>query len=85
MIGKIVKKILRAAVAQPWDYMGEGAPGEWEFRVSPEEDTLAVYNPNYGKWVLFRQVITLAEVASLSEMDRNTADWYRYVEELEDE
>lgn len=85
MIGKIIKKVARAAVAQPWDYMGEGAPNEWEFRVSPEEDTLAVYNPARGKWVIFREVVTLAEVTSLTEMDRGTGDWAQYVEVIDDE
>lgn len=84
MIGKILKKILRAAVAQPWEYMGEGAPNEWEFRVSPDEETLALWNPSLGKWVLFREVVTLANV-SAAEMDRYAGDWARYVEELEDE
>lgn len=83
MIRKMVKSILRAAVAQPWDYMGEGAPAEWEFRISPDEDTLAVYNPHRGKWVIFREVVTLAEVDSLAEMDAHTADWSRYVEDLD--
>lgn len=85
MIGKILKKVARAAVAQPWDYMGEGAPNEWEFRVSPDEQTLAVYSPNTGKWVIFREVVTLAEETSLTEMDRHTADWAQYVEVLDDD
>lgn len=84
MIGKVLKKVLRAAVAQPWEYMGEGAPNEWEFRVSPDEETLAVWNPSKDRWVLFREVVTLAE-ATQKEMDRHTGDWARYVEELEDE
>lgn len=78
-------KIFRAAVAQPWDYMGEGAPDEWEFRVAPDQDTVAIYSPHSGKWTIFRQVVVLTVVSSLSEMDRNTGDWARYVEELEDE
>lgn len=81
----ILKTILRAAVAQPWDYMGAGAPNEWEFRVSPDEEMLAVYNPHTGKWVLFREVVTLAEVTSLTEMDRNTADWAQFVEVIDDD
>lgn len=80
----MLRKILRAAIAQPWDYMGEGAPNEWEFRVSPDEETLAVYNPNYGRWVLFHQVVALAE-AKVDEMDRNTDDWDQFVQVLDDE
>jgi len=80
----MIRKILRAAVAQPWDYMGEGAPDEWEFRLSPDEETLAVYNPNHGRWVLFHDVVVLAEVKT-KEMDRRTDDWARYVEQLEEE
>lgn len=81
----LLKKIARAAVAQPWDYMGQGAPQEWEFRVSPDEGTLALYNPSRGVWVLFREVVTLAEVTSLDEMNRHTGNWARFVEELDDE
>lgn len=85
MIGTILKKVARAAIAQPWDYMGEGAPNEWEFRLAPDEETLAVYNPHTGKWVIFREVVTLAEVTSLAEMDRNTADWAQFVEVIDDD
>ena len=85
MIGTILKKVARAAVAQPCDYMGEGAPNEWEFRLAPDEEMVAVYNPHTGKWVIFREVVTLAEVTSLTEMDRNTADWAQFVEVIDDD
>jgi hypothetical protein len=75
----LIRKILRAAVAQPWEYVGDGAPDDWEFRISPDEETLAVYNPSRGKWYLFHDVIVLAEVKSLDEMDRNTTDWRQFL------
>ncbi len=83
MIGKLVKAVFKAGVAQPWDYMGEGAPNEWEFRISPDEEVLAVWNPHQSRWVLFKTVAQIAEVKDLAEMDRNTGDWARYVEELD--
>lgn len=83
MIGKVAKKILRAAIAQPWDYVGEGAPNEWEFRLNPDEETVAVYSPLSGQWTIFREVVILAVVGDLREMDRNTGDWSRYVEETD--
>lgn len=82
----LLKKILRAAVAQPWEYMGAGAPDEWEFRVSPDEEALAVYDPGRGHWVILDAGrLTVVAEATLKEMDRNTADWSRYVEDLEEE
>jgi hypothetical protein len=83
-VSGIVKKILRAAVAQPWDYMGEGAPNEWEFRVSPDERTFAVWHPGVGRWEIidFATGRKVAE-ATQAEMNAHTADWSRYVEELD--
>lgn len=75
----LLRKVLRAAVAQPWDYTGEGAPEDWEFRVSPEDGgPLALYNPDRGRWVIFQDVIVLAE-ATTTEMDKHTADWRQFV------
>jgi hypothetical protein len=80
MIGKILKKVLRAAVAQPWDYQGDGAPDDFEFRLSPDEETFAVWHPEVGEWVLFAfngwQVI--AE-ATMKEMDEHTQEWRQFV------
>lgn len=75
----LIKKVLRAAIAQPWDYQGEGAPDDWEFRIAPDENTLAVYNPLRGKWYLFHDVMVLAEVTSMDEMDKHTADWRQFL------
>lgn len=80
----MLKKIVRAAVAQPWDYMGEGAPLEWEFRLSPDRDQIAVWNPESGQWVLFHDVVK-DQVLSQSEGERELTGWSRYVEELDDE
>lgn len=89
MIWKIVKGVARAAFSRPWEYMGAGAPNEWEFRVlaSEEEDRnamIAVYNPHWSrKWILFRSVVQVAEV-SLEEMNRRPdGEWMRFVEELD--
>lgn len=74
----LLRKVLRAAVAQPWDYVGEGAPEDWEFRVSPDEQTAAFYNPVFGYWKIF-QVVELTATATRSEMDRHTADWRQFL------
>lgn len=75
----LIKKVLRAAVAQPWEYVGEGAPHDWEFRVSPDEKTCAVYDPGKAKWVLFNAVQTIAEVESTTEMNAHTEDWRQFL------
>lgn len=75
----LIKKVLRAAVAQPWEYVGEGAPNDWEFRVSPDEKHLALYNPNRDRWYIFHDVAVLAEVKNLNEMDQHTADWRQFL------
>lgn len=81
MIGKALKKIARAAVAQPWDYQGSGAPGDFEFRVSPDEQHFAVYDPNRGRWLILTAgyCVIVAEVTKLSEMDAHTADWRQFL------
>lgn len=83
----ILKKILRAAVAQPWDYIGEGAPNGWEFRIEdPDRDDspVALYNPREGQWRIFQQVVLLAKV-SPAEMDRHTQHWAQFLEVLDEE
>lgn len=75
----LIKKVLRAAVAQPWEYVGEGAPNDWELRISPDEQHLALYNPSRGRWYIFHDVVVLAEVKSLDEMDKHTADWRQFL------
>jgi hypothetical protein len=80
MIGKLLKGVLRAAVAQPWDYTGEGAPGDFEFRVSPDERTFAVWHPEVGRWEIidFPTGRKVAE-ATQAEMDAHTADWRQFL------
>lgn len=86
MIGAILKKVARAAVAQPWEYMGEGAPADWEFRVSPDEGYLAVYDPHVGVWRMLRaDDLSVCAEATLTEMDRNAADWAQYVEVIDED
>lgn len=79
MIGKVLKAVARAAVAQPWDYQGEGAPGDWEFRVNPEEDVIAFYNPDKGCWTFLSTFQVLAEETDLGAMDRHTQDWRQFL------
>lgn len=81
MIWRTVKAVARAAVAQPWEYVGEGAAGDWEFRVSPDEGHVAVYDPRRGTWVLLdaSALQPVAEEESLKAMDAHTADWRQFL------
>jgi len=81
MIGKVLKTVLRAAVAQPWDYQGEGAPGDWEFRLSPDEATYAVFDPRRGTWMFMNAglLCPVAEVERQAEMDEHTGDWRQFL------
>lgn len=74
----LIRKILHAAIARPWDYIGDGAPDDWEFRVSPDEQVLAIYHPDKQRWFMFHDVVVLAE-AGIDEMDKNTADWRQFL------
>ena len=81
----MLRKILRAAVAQPWDYVGEGAPHEREVRWSPDGKYLAVWDPGNEPWF----VVDLNEVkgrwVSTADMDKHAADWPQYLEVLDDD
>lgn len=81
LIWKGVKAVARAAIAQPWDYQGDGAPGDWEFRVSPDEQHFAVFAPGHGRWMILdaRLFVPVAEVARLDEMDDHTEDWRQFL------
>ncbi len=84
MIGKIVKGVARALIAQPWDYIGEGAPHEPEFRISPDEGYLAVFLPAVGRWRILRaDDLSLAAEADPDEMEDNTGDWTQYLAVLD--
>lgn len=83
MIGKIVKGVARAMIAQPWDYVGEGAPNDWEFRVAPDEESIAVYNPNHGRWVIFKQAVVLREIRDTGQADRELAQWDQFLPVLD--
>jgi hypothetical protein len=80
VIRKLVRAVARAAVAQPWDYQGDGAPDDWEFRVSPDEKHVALYDPGRDHWVLLDsgRLTVVAEVRR-NEMDENTEDWRQFV------
>lgn len=81
----MLRKILRAAVAQPWDYVNEGAPHEREVRWSPDGKYLAVWDPGNEPWF----VVDLNEVRGrwvpTADMDKNAADWPQYLEVLDDD
>lgn len=84
---KIVKKVLRAAVAQPWDYVGEGAPEDWEFRLSPDEGFMAIHNPADGLWVVFevKTMQPVDSVNSLEKMNKYTRDWGIFLRLLDED
>lgn len=77
----MLKKVVRALVAQPWDYQGDGAPGDFEFRVSETGHHLAAYDPERGTWYIHVSMTgeLVAEVTSLDEMDDRTQDWRQFL------
>lgn len=78
MIGKLIKKVLRAAVAQPWEYMGEGAPDDWEFRVSPDGKSIAIWEPGNEPWFVITGDVK-GRWVSTRDMERHAADWRQFV------
>ena len=79
MIGKILKKVLRAAIAQPWDYVGEGAPHDWEFRLSPDGRHLAIWEPGNEPWFVIDTAFAKGRWADTPEMERNASDWIPFL------
>jgi hypothetical protein len=81
MIGRMVKAVARAAVAQPWDYMGEGAPQEPEFRVSPNGRHFAAYDPARGTWLVHEAMsgAVVREIERQGKIDKLTRDWDQYL------
>jgi hypothetical protein len=81
VIWKIVKKVARAAIAQPWDYQGQGAPNDWEMRVSPQETHVAVHDPQRGQWMILdvRTWEPVAEETNQRVMDNHTEDWRQFL------
>jgi len=93
----MILRILRAAMFRPWELedeeteysedfavVKEGAPEDWEFRVSPDEKLAAVWAPRANRWLVFsdvvvRQAYEAADPGSLQ-------DWKRFmeVEEIDD-
>lgn len=79
-IAKGLKMIARAAIAQPWDYQGDGAPNEPEFRLSPDRGYVGIYLPEDGLWRIVRaDDLSLAAEATVEEMEANTGDWAQFV------
>lgn len=81
----ILRKILRAAVAQPWDYVGEGAPNGWEFRVSPDGRYIAVWEPGNEPWFVIDTSAVKGHWTSTRDMDRHTQHWAQFLEILDEE
>lgn len=79
MIGRILKGVLRAAVAQPWEYVGEGAPDDWEFRVSPDGKMIALWEPGNEPWFVMTAADMKGRFVSTRDMDRHTADWRQFL------
>ena len=80
----MIRTILAAAVHKPWEdedpespVVGEGAPGEYEFRVHPDGDRFAVWVPKIGKWIEFTDVIVLHSAPLMtSRYDK----WHQFLE-----
>lgn len=88
----MIGKILRAALARPWEIedddeyesefgveiANDGAPGETEFRVSPDGRKVAMWIKSDDSWVIFENVVVLQTFRAV---DPGTLqDWTRYLE-----
>lgn len=80
----MLRKILGAAIYKPWEdeepespVVGEGAPTEYEFRVHPDGDRIAVWAPRVGKWIEFADVIILDRAPLLT---KRYDTWYQFLE-----
>jgi hypothetical protein len=79
VIRKILKGVLRAAVAQPWDYISEGAPHEREVRWSPDGRYLALWDPGNEPWFVIDTAAVKGRFVSSADMDEHAADWEQYL------
>lgn len=83
MISKAFKEILSAVVHKPWEdeyespVIGEGAPEEFEFRVHPEGEKIAVWVPKVGKWIVFADVVVLDRAPLLT---KQFDTWHQFLE-----
>jgi hypothetical protein len=86
----MLMKILRAALFRPWELededegpedielVNDGAPDHWEFRMNEKQDTLAVWIPSKGTWLVFADVVVLQQFRAV---DPGTlSNWTRYLE-----
>lgn len=82
----ILRKILRAAVAQPWDYVGEGAPNGREVRMSPDGQYLALWEPGNEPWFIIDMATVRGDWVKSRDMDgRRYEDWEQFLPIKEDE
>ena len=65
----VIGKVLRAAIEKPWEHdedepeiVGDGAPDDMEFRVSPDGYTVAMWLPDSKQWVLFSNVVVTVSI-----------------------
>ena len=84
----MIWKILKAAFTRPWEdepEVGDGAPDDWEIRLSPDEATFTIWNPVHQGWVVFQKVIPLAKGTGLQDWERRTRDWTVFLPLVDDE
>lgn len=80
----LIRTLLAAVIHKPWEdeddespVIGEGAPKEYEFRVRPDGERIAVWVPTVGKWIEFANVVVLnSEPLLTSRYDR----WHQFLE-----
>lgn len=80
----MIGKILRAALARPWEYISPGAPDEREIRVSPDGQYLALWEPGNEPWFMIDTAQMRGGWIEPSKIDKVTRDWSRLVEDLSD-
>jgi hypothetical protein len=84
-VAGMIRKILRAAVAQPWDYVGEGAPHDWEIRMSPDGRHIAVWEPGNEPWFVIDTAAVKGQWTPTEAMEKHAADWIPFLPLNEDE
>ena len=58
---------------------GGGFPHEYEFRVDPAQECVAIWVPAQRKWMIFVNIVSLREVHPM-DTDVILGNWTRYLE-----
>lgn len=88
----LLGKIFRAAMYRPWEFededdgdgpegyviANEGAPENYEFRMSPDYKRVAIRVVPADKWLIFENVVVLQELRASE--PGTLSEWRRFLE-----